>query len=201
MSKKRIGIYSGTFDPVHAGHIAFALQAIKEAKLDEVYFLPERRPRYKPVPEHFGHRTAMLTRAIRPHRHLGILELPDIYFDVSRTLPKLKHEFPGAELVFLMGSDVALGLNLWPKIEKLLSNSGLVIALRNDHSANEVKVSISFCASQPDFIKIFAMPTTNVSSTKIRHALRTNQSAAGLLSSVNQYARAQWLYASVSNEY
>ena len=43
----RIGIYAGTFDPVHAGHVAFALQSLEAAKLDRVYFLPERRPRGK----------------------------------------------------------------------------------------------------------------------------------------------------------
>lgn len=40
----RIGIYSGSFNPVHAGHIAFALQALESANLKTIYFLPERRP-------------------------------------------------------------------------------------------------------------------------------------------------------------
>src|SRR5581483_3364510 len=87
---KRIGIYSGVFDPVHAGHIGFALQAVERAGLDKVYFLPERRPYHKQGVEHFGHRVAMLKRATRPHPALSVLELEDISFTVERTLPKLQ---------------------------------------------------------------------------------------------------------------
>jgi nicotinate-nucleotide adenylyltransferase len=73
MANNRIGIYSGTFDPVHSGHISFALQSLKAAKLDKVYFLPERRPRNKQQVEHFGHRVAMLKRAIKPYPEFNVL--------------------------------------------------------------------------------------------------------------------------------
>ena len=72
MSKVRIGIFAGTFDPVHAGHIAFALQAAEIAKLDEVVFIPERRPLSKSSTEHFGHRVAMIRQAIMPHSKLAL---------------------------------------------------------------------------------------------------------------------------------
>jgi cytidyltransferase-like protein len=75
-TQSRIGIYSGTFDPVHAGHMAFALQAMQEAKLDRLYFLPERRPRYKQGVEHFAHRVAMLERAILKNQALSKKKLP-----------------------------------------------------------------------------------------------------------------------------
>jgi nicotinic acid mononucleotide adenylyltransferase len=73
--QSRIGIYAGTFDPVHAGHVSFALHAMTVAQLDEVYFLPERLPRYKPGAAHFAHRVAMLKRAVKPHPDLQIIEL------------------------------------------------------------------------------------------------------------------------------
>ncbi|MEI9913739.1 MAG: adenylyltransferase/cytidyltransferase family protein [Candidatus Saccharibacteria bacterium] len=41
MKARKIGIYAGSFDPIHLGHITFALQAIEQAGLDKVYFLPE----------------------------------------------------------------------------------------------------------------------------------------------------------------
>src|SRR5438270_13558590 len=109
----RIGIYAGTFDPVHAGHIGFALQAAQQARLDKLYFLPERRPRDKRGVEHFGHRVAMLRRAIKPHPKFGVLELPDISFSIERTLPRLEQKFQGDHLVFLFGSDAALQLPDW----------------------------------------------------------------------------------------
>src|SRR4051812_33685276 len=127
----RIGIYAGTFDPVHAGHVTFALQAMEAAGLDKVYFLPERRPRNKQHVEHFGHRVAMLKRAAQPHPQFEVLELVDVSFSVERTLPKLRQQFADDELVFLFGSDVVVSLQSWPKSELLLKDNELVIGLRH----------------------------------------------------------------------
>src|ERR1035438_181672 len=91
---KRIGIYSGTFNPIHTGHITFALQATTEASLDKIYFLPERKPRNKAQVEHFAHRVAMIKQAIRPHPKFNILELTDPSFSVKASLPKLQAIFP-----------------------------------------------------------------------------------------------------------
>src|SRR5215469_15176515 len=102
---KRIGIYTGVFNPVHTGHIAFALQAMKVAKLDSVVFVPERNPRFKPEAEHFAHRVAMLKRAVRPHLSMAVLELVDRHFTVQRTWPQLESIFAGDTLVLLTGSD------------------------------------------------------------------------------------------------
>jgi len=100
----RVGIYPGTFDPVHVGHIAFALQAMKSAKLDYLYFLPERSPRRKTDITHYGHRVAMLRRAIRPHVQFGLLDLPTKQFSVLKTLPELrKHVGQEATVVFVVG--------------------------------------------------------------------------------------------------
>src|SRR5689334_19827674 len=98
----RIGVYAGTFDPVHSGHLSFALQAQTEAKLDEVYFLPERMPRHKTGVEHYGHRVAMLKRAIEPHAALSLVELVDKRFTVNKTMPQLHRVFPDAKIALLM---------------------------------------------------------------------------------------------------
>ena len=115
----RIGIYAGTFNPVHTGHIAFALQATQAANLDMVYFMPERRPRDKQEVEHFGHRMAMLRRATEPHTQLDLLDLVDVNFSVLRTLPQLQQTFPDSQLVFLVGSDVAPTIPSWPHSERV----------------------------------------------------------------------------------
>ena len=137
-NKSKIGIYSGSFDPIHIGHITFALQSINEAGLTKVYFLPERMPRDKHVHEHFGHRVAMIRRAIKPHSKLALLELDDRTFSVKRTLPKLNKKFENAELVFLFGSDKVPGMTDWPDIDKLLRSNEVVIGLRQGASANEM---------------------------------------------------------------
>jgi nicotinate-nucleotide adenylyltransferase len=199
IQKQRIGIFAGTFDPVHSGHLSFVLQAIKEAKLDHVYFLPERRPRQKPDVEHFGHRTAMIARAIRPYKKISLLELPDIYFDIKRTLPKLQQEFPGATLVFLMGSDTLFGISDWPEITTLLDSAEIVTALRLGHDTVVVNAHFaSLCTTSK--LYIVDSPAEHVSSSRIRYAVRHNQPAAGLLASVYRYARANWLYVSIATD-
>lgn len=195
---KRIGIYAGTFDPVHAGHVAFALQAIEAARLDEVIFLPERQPRFKHSSEHFGHRVAMLNRAALPHQQLAVLELTDRHFSVRRTLPQLRSLFAGAELVFLAGSDVLPHMSHWPDIEQLLSSCELVVGVRGDEPLAWAKDQIAMLPIQPRKYAVLRSHAPAVSSGRIRDAIRQNTQAEGSLPSVHRYAAQNWLYVSVN---
>jgi nicotinate-nucleotide adenylyltransferase len=194
----RIGIYAGTFNPVHTGHIAFALQAIDAANLAMVYFMPERRPREKQTIEHFGHRMAMLTRATKPHAKLDTLDLVDVNFSVQRTMPQLQQEFPDSKLVFLMGSDVVPGVPSWPHAQQLLEQAELVVGVRAGHDAEQLKALISGWALQPQAVTIFDSYAANVSSSIIRSALQQRQTTHGLLPSVQRYSNHHWLYVSVA---
>jgi nicotinate-nucleotide adenylyltransferase len=194
----RIGIYAGTFDPVHAGHIAFALQSLKAARLDRVYFLPERRPRAKNHVEHFAHRVAMLRRALKPHADLDIMELVDISFSAERTLPYLKKEFKDDELIFLFGSDVVPRLAGWPKSDRLLKAGELVVGLRSNSDRAQIHKIVEAWPVQPAAVTIFESYAPDVSSGKIRLALRRRQKAQGLLKSVERYSDSHWLYVSLA---
>src|SRR2546423_3377072 len=151
----RIGIYAGTFDPVHSGHITFALQALEAAKLDKVYFLPERRPRNKQHVEHFGHRVAMLKRATKPYPQFEVLELVDVSFNAERTLPKLRKQFKDSRLVFMFGSDIVPGLQTWPHSDQLLSGNELVIGLRHQAGRESLHKIIEDWPTQPKAVTIF----------------------------------------------
>lgn len=195
---KRIGIYSGSFDPVHAGHISFALQAIEAAKLDELYFLPERRPRYKTGVEHFAHRTAMLKRACKPYKRFHVLELEDISFTVGRTLPRLAKKFPGSQLVFLLGSDAATNLPEWPEAESLLKACELIIGVRGGDTREAVQQQIDSWLVKPKGLYVFESYAADVSSSQVRDALRARRYVHGLLTSVARYANRNWLYISLA---
>jgi nicotinate-nucleotide adenylyltransferase len=191
---QRIGIYAGAFDPVHAGHVAFALQALEAAQLDKVYFLPERRPRHKQGVEHFAHRVAMLKRASAPHRKFGVLEYVDISFSVARTLPRLRHQFAGDQLVFLFGSDAVTYLPAWPNAKQLLRSSELIVGVRATEEAAVVRQQIMTWDTQPKALTIFDSYAPNVSSGAVREALRRRRPVRGLLHSVAYYSNRHWLY-------
>lgn len=191
---RRIGIYAGTFDPVHSGHIAFALQAIEAAKLDEVVFLPERKPRYKPSAEHFGHRVAMLTRAIAPHPQMSVAELVERHFSVAKTLPHVRTLFPHDQLVFLVGSDVVPMIVDWPHYEDLLTETEMVVGVRQGQTEASVHELISTWSVQPKGVITVQSYAASVSSGKVREAIRQGRPQPGVLQSVMRYASSHWLY-------
>lgn len=196
MRGKRIGIYAGTFDPVHAGHVTFALQAAEAAGLDKVYFLPERRPRAKQQAEHFAHRVAMVKRAAQPHPQFGVLEFVDMNFSIARTLPKLRQQFDGAELVFLFGSDVITAIPEWPNAATLLEEE-FVIGVRSQQKREDIKKAVDSWDPQPRAVTIFDSYAPDVSSGQVREALRKGRPAAGTLKSVERYSDHHWLYVSL----
>jgi nicotinate-nucleotide adenylyltransferase len=198
MAQQRIGIYAGTFNPVHAGHIAFALQAVETAHLDKLYFLPERHPRYKKGVEHFGHRIAMLDRALEPHPKLISLEMPDINFSVQRTVPRLRRLYPTAQLVFLFGSEVATTIPDWAFSKQLLAQSELIVGMRSQQTAQSLQKEIARWDHQPVDLHVIETFAPTVSSTRIREALRLRTSAQGLLASVARYSDRNWLYVSLA---
>jgi nicotinate-nucleotide adenylyltransferase len=192
--KRRIGIYAGTFDPVHAGHITFALQALAAAELDKLYFLPERQPRHKQGVEHFGHRVAMVRLAVKPHPQCAVLELPDINFSVARTLPRLRKQFGTAQLVFLFGSDVIPRIQDWPDANQLLNDNELVVGLRSEADRDNLHRIVEAWPTQPRALTMFASFAPEVSSGQVRQALSGHQATAGLLKSVERYSDRNWLY-------
>lgn len=198
MTSQRIGIYSGTFDPVHAGHMTFALQALEQAKLDKIYFLPERRPRHKPGVEHYAHRLTMLQQATVPYEQFYVLESVEISFTVKRTLPLLLQKFKGAQLVFLFGSDAVAELPSWPLANRLLTASELVIAARQGDDTQQLQAAIAAWRVQPQAAVMITSYAPAVSSTSVREALRARQPVAGLLQSVARYSDHHWLYVSVA---
>lgn len=195
----KIGIFSGTFDPVHGGHIAFALDAIKAAALDKVYLLPEARPRRKQGVTHYAHRLAMLKLALKPYAKLDVMELPDKQFNVTRTLPRIKKKLPDSELHLLIGSDTLGFLNTgqWPDTELLLSQVKLIVGVRSSHDA-EVSKRLLEEMNSDGLVAEAAKP--GASSRDIRRAIGQGRSHPHALKSLDGYIKRNWLYAKVPNE-
>lgn len=191
---KRIGIFSGTFDPVHKGHVAFALQALEQADLDEVYFAPEVKPRRKPHVTHYAHRVAMLKLATRSYKNLKVLELPDRYFTAQRTIPKLQAKFPKQRLVLLLGSDLFEHLANWSQIEVLLRHMGLVVGARGTYDVSEALQKLPHLPAQPLEFHVLDSIERQISSARIRQALCEGKAVKDLIPSIKSYAEKNWLY-------
>lgn len=197
----KVGIFSGTFDPVHAGHLTSALKAIELAELDALYFIPEAMPRRKDGVTHYAHRVAMLRLALKPHKQLKLLELPDKQFSVQKTLPRLKKIFPGDELFMLVGSDTVdllispKAAEQWPGLDKLLSSVTLIMAVRDKRIKEEHRQKIDMLQSNAF---IFASHKSQISSKEIREALLAGKKHRDVLPSISAYIKDNWLYAAVS---
>lgn len=197
----RIGIFSGTFDPVHAGHISFALAAMEQAGLEKVYILPEQKPRRKSGVTHYAHRIAMLRLALRPYQKLEILELPDRQFSVRSSWPRLKKQFEGHDVYMLIGSDMLSVLSgtdvltQWPGLEAFLREVSLIVGVRDEldkERADELLLRL-----QPTGQSV-ETGNAHVSSGAIRRALMQGESHKELLQSLHTYVDRNWLYASIA---
>lgn len=194
---KRIGIFSGTFDPVHKGHISFALQAIEAAGLDEVVFIPEPRPRHKQDVTHLGHRVAMLEIAIKSYPKLSVFEMPSKQFTPANSLPRLIQRYPDTELLMLIGTDVLGHISVWPNVKMLLQKTGLVVAVKGEKDERHAFQLLANLPVEPPESHVLISGFKQVASRDIRDSIKRGDRPDGMLSSVSSYAKKHWLYHSV----
>lgn len=195
MSKK-IGIFSGTFDPVHEGHVAFAKAALTEGGLDRVFFMVEPRPRRKQGVKALQHRQEMVKRAIAHEPGLASLIVDQNRFTVSHTLPLLQARFKSQELYFLMGDDFFEHLAHWPHVRELIESVTFAIGLRKQRVDN-VKTHI-VAMEKTRGLKFhyvtFKATNSDYNSRSIRLALKRGHAPEGLNSSVLRYIKQHHLY-------
>lgn len=170
----RVGIFSGTFDPVHEGHIHFCKSAMEAARLYKVVILPEPEPRAKPAATSLEHRYEMLKLATAQEPELEVMKLEgESRFTVAQTLPKLQKIFAGDELYLLIGSDVVPGLAKgWPGLKNLLEQMSLVVGMRDTNAQDSTVKALQnmysqFLDLQPR-VTFVNSPFPTVKSTDIR---------------------------------
>jgi nicotinate-nucleotide adenylyltransferase len=195
---KRVGIYAGTFDPIHEGHLAFAKQALQTSTLDKIFFLVEPRPRRKQGVRALEHREAMVRLAVADNPCLGIIQLEHSNFTVEETLPKLQALFEGAELHFLMGEDVFAHLNAWPNVNELLASSSFIIGIRKNDEKKTVQVLKKLEKTRGIKFKTDIIVTQHheITSSNIRLALKRGQIPSGLIPEISNYLKENKLYSS-----
>ncbi len=136
MTWRRVGIYGGTFDPVHNGHVEVARGVQELFKLDEVIFVPACVPPHKRnanITSAF-HRFAMVALATEADQGLLVstieLDAPEQPYAVE-TVERLRNALgPETELFFLMGADSWLEIRSWHQWQRLLSMCNFIIITR-----------------------------------------------------------------------
>ena len=125
---ERIGIYGGTFNPPHAGHIQAAKQAVTALKLDKLVIVPTSIAPHKAIPEHSPtsrQRLEMLRIAAAdcPKAEVSDIELNRGGISYTfQTVSELKERYPDAELILLMGSDMFLCFDQWKHVFFLIQH-------------------------------------------------------------------------------
>jgi len=123
-SKERVGVFGGSFDPVHTGHLVIAQDAVEQLELDRLIFMPAAIQPLKPggTAASSAHRLEMLRRAteFNPAFEVSDLEVQrgGISYTVD-TLTKLQAHYPAAELFFVIGLDSLRDLHRWRDVERL----------------------------------------------------------------------------------
>lgn len=197
---KKIGIYSGTFDPIHKGHISFAQEALDKYKLDKVYFLPEPRPRRKQGVKAFEHRVEMIRLALLRQTGMGTIVLKHSRFSMQHTLPVLLDRFTGTQLYLLIGEDTLDHLAEWPRLEAL-QVVNLIIGVRKKSVAEVCSTIETICQTKGVAFryKVFQAQNSDISSSYVRKELRHARKPAGMNTRVQKYISANNLY-SISGE-
>ena len=134
-SELKLGIFGGSFDPVHLGHLLVAQAAIEELGLDRLFFIPAAQSPFKPEnqPAPTPARLQLLRLALAGRTNCEIDEQEIRRGGVSYTIDTLRDYakgFPGAELFYLIGADHAAKLDKWREPDELSRLAEFVVIPR-----------------------------------------------------------------------
>ena len=168
----RIGIFGGTFDPIHYGHLIAAKEVRQRQRLDRVLFVPANRSPLKPTARaSTGHRVAMVRLAIADNPAFALstidVERPAPSFAVE-TVAALRRGSPADCFVFLIGADQLAELPQWRAPEQLLQAVPLVAFTRPGAGCATEAALAQLSPAARERITLQEMPAVDVSASEIR---------------------------------
>ncbi len=174
----RLGIYGGAFDPVHLGHLLLAESCREQCRLDEVWFVPTRRPAHRPDSLTPGkERMEMLELAIAGVREFRVsrLELDrDVVSRTVETLHEIRQQRPADELFLLIGADSLRDFMTWKEPEAI-AELATITAVNRDTTAAQQYLS-ALPESVQRKVQFVSMPPVGVSATDIRERAASGRS-------------------------
>jgi nicotinate-nucleotide adenylyltransferase len=191
----KCGIFGGTFDPIHNGHLQIAAQAERQFNLDRLIFIPAFTPPHKEqdrggasAPD----RLEMLRLALAPFNHWECSDMEIRRAGVSYTidtLGALREEQPTAEFFLIIGSDNLAALDRWRKPEQVASMATFLVYERPGFPAGTPPPAV------PATIRLICGAPLEISSSEIRRKIREKKNVSELVPpGVLPYIQAHGLY-------
>lgn len=200
---ERLGLFGGSFDPVHYGHLLLAECCREQAGLHQVIFLPAAVPPHKqdrPMTPS-AYRVEMLELAIAGHEHFCVSRYEAQRQGVTYTVDTLRHfrqEHPQAELFLLLGADMFNDLPHWHRAEEVCRLALPLVARRA--GAAEIDFGLLAHLVEPDRLEAMRrhqveMPAIGISSTDLRRRVAAGRSIRYQTPrAVEEYIRSHGLY-------
>ena len=160
----RVGLFFGSFNPIHVGHLMLVQYMVNFADVDEVWLVVSPQNPFKQDVElaDTQHRLNMARLAVGDNEKIKIseveLSLPKPSYTID-TLRALEKEYPEIEFSIIMGADNLMGLNRWKEAETLLSRYRIIVYPRPGYEAKEPEGA---------HIEIVDAPQVDISSTQLR---------------------------------
>jgi nicotinate-nucleotide adenylyltransferase len=167
----RIGIYGGTFDPVHHGHLLLARDVLEQLRFDAILFVPARQSPFKNRQPRATdmQRLAMLRLAVKGNARFWLtrceLDRPAPSYAID-TVEEVRESFPRAELFWLIGADQLADLDGWRRADELRQLVTFVLLPRTDGAASPVP---------PGVLSLPQPRRVDISATEIRHRVKSRQ--------------------------
>jgi len=193
----RVGVFSGTFDPVHRGHVESCVVALGALTLDNVLILIEKKPRRKTDVAEFIDRANMMELAVSDFPSLRLVDLETDNVTTDNTLKYLEKNFPGGEYWYIVGSDTLDHIEDWPGHDKLLTSMNLCVVLRDNDDLKPVKNQIAKLQDKYKDTQFIILPSvwSPVSSSTVKAALKKDAIITALDPAVREYIQRHQLYA------
>ena len=197
---KKYGIYGGSFDPIHIGHVTLADSAVRECGLDKLIFMPAFISPFKQdrkVTD--GHdRCGMIEAALKVNSAFCLSRYELNKKGTSYTIETLRHwdNLLDGDMYFVLGFDSAVQVDTWYEGEEILRNFHLITARRPDTDyAEGMRILESFREKYGAAITVLEMPPIDASSTNIRNLVKDGKPITGLVPpGVEEYIIEHQLY-------
>lgn len=192
----RIGIFSGTFDPIHSGHLSFVKSAKQLLNLDKVLILIEKDPRRKKSVSDYNHRLNMVKLALKNEPNFIIEDL-DMQkagktHTLKETMEELYKEFgTKTEFVLLMGGDLFEYIESWEDLDEYLGKLSFGVGLRTE---DDGELCIELASRIGAKIKLIQSPQPSTSSAKIKQKIIAGDTSSELPKEVSEYIKENSLY-------